>query len=65
MPRPAKSTREGAAWDSSPEKAAIDKSRADQARKATFVGKTFASLTPVERDDLLKAVAIKLGLIEE
>jgi hypothetical protein len=30
-----------------------------------FAGKKFQDLKPNERDDLLKAVAIKLGLIEE
>lgn len=41
------------------------KKAADTALKQPFEGKTFASLDEAEKDDLLKNMAIMLGLIEE
>jgi hypothetical protein len=41
------------------------KRSARKAMKSAFKGKTFASLTSEEKDDLLKALAIRAGIIEE
>lgn len=35
-----------------------------EALRAQFAGKTFADLLPGEKDDLLKAIAIRLGILD-
>jgi len=65
MARAAKKLRSGAAWDASAQKAKRDLRDAERSLRSSFAGQTFADLTPPQKDDLLKAVAIRLGIIEE
>jgi len=47
------------------QKPANDKEKAKHKVKDAFVGKAFDDLNSQEKDDLLRALAIQTGLIEE
>lgn len=47
-------------------KSARDAAKAARdARRASLEGETWAGLTPAQKDDVLKALAIEAGIIEE
>jgi hypothetical protein len=64
MAKAAKKLKSGAGWENSSQKKKIDQVRMAKEAKGAFLGETFESLNGAQKDDLLKALAIKAGLIE-